>query len=201
VLFEYHLFDAIMDGRITVTFRNWSRPQAKSGARHRLNSEGAIAIQSVTKVNVADIASQDVRRAGFASLDALRAELTRVKPLPSSGLVYRVEFRFIREADPRAQLAADQTVTDVDVTTIAAKLDRMDARSEHGAWTRETLRLIADNPRVPSTTLAARVGRERFAFKTDVRKLKALGLTISHDIGYEISPRGRAFLIRDADRS
>jgi ribosomal protein S19E (S16A) len=33
-----------------------------------------------------------------------------------------------------------------------------------------------------------------------VRKLKALGLTISHEVGYEISPRGRAFLDREATR-
>ena len=37
------------------------------------------------------------------------------------------------------------------------------------------------------------------AFKTDVRKLKKLGLTISHDVGYELSPRGRAVLQRLAD--
>ncbi len=35
---------------------------------------------------------------------------------------------------------------------------------------------------------------ETAPFKTNVRKLKALGLTISHDTGYELSPRGRASL-------
>jgi hypothetical protein len=40
------------------------------------------------------------------------------------------------------------------------------------------------------------VGRERPAFKTDVRKLKRLGLTISLDVGYRLSPRGEAFLGR-----
>lgn len=30
--------------------------------------------------------------------------------------------------------------------------------------------------------------------KVDIRKLKALGLTISHDVGYEPSPRGTAYL-------
>jgi hypothetical protein len=44
-------------------------------------------------------------------------------------------------------------------------------------------------------------GRERFAFKADVRKLKMLGLTISHDVGYEISPRGQVFMAREASRS
>ena len=39
-----------------------------------------------------------------------------------------------------------------------------------------------------------RLGRETLPFKVDVRKLKKLGLTQSFEVGYEISPRGRAFL-------
>jgi hypothetical protein len=42
------------------------------------------------------------------------------------------------------------------------------------------------------------VGRETAPFKLDVRKLKNLGLTISLEVGYELSPRGQAFL--DATR-
>jgi hypothetical protein len=41
------------------------------------------------------------------------------------------------------------------------------------------------------------VGRELAPFKLDVRKLKNLGLTTSLDIGYELSPRGQAFLDHD----
>ena len=44
--------------------------------------------------------------------------------------------------------------------------------------------------------LAASLGRERLSFKADVRKLKALGLTESLEVGYRLSPRGRAFLER-----
>jgi biotin operon repressor len=45
-----------------------------------------------------------------------------------------------------------------------------------------------------STTLAETLGRERFALKTDIRKLKRLGLTLSLEVGYELSPRGQAYL-------
>jgi hypothetical protein len=40
------------------------------------------------------------------------------------------------------------------------------------------------------------VGRDTAKFKNDVRKLKSLGLTISHSPGYELSPRGHALLAR-----
>ena len=52
------------------------------------------------------------------------------------------------------------------------------------------MRLIADHPHVRAPDLAASVGRETAPFKNDVRKLKALGLTISHSPGYELSPAG-----------
>jgi hypothetical protein len=35
---------------------------------------------------------------------------------------------------------------------------------------------------------------DRYAFKDLVYKLKKLGLTYSLDVGYSISPRGRAYL-------
>ena len=38
--------------------------------------------------------------------------------------------------------------------------------------------------------------REVPAFKRDVRKLKNLGLTISLEVGYRLSPRGEAYLRR-----
>jgi hypothetical protein len=61
------------------------------------------------------------------------------------------------------------------------------------------LHLIADRPHVRAPDLAASVGRETAAFKNDVRKLKALGLTISHSPGYELSPRGHELVRRLGD--
>ena len=55
-------------------------------------------------------------------------------------------------------------------------------------------RRIRDNPRVVSKELATLRGVELLPMKADIRKLKALGLTISHDVGYELSPRGAAYL-------
>jgi hypothetical protein len=45
-----------------------------------------------------------------------------------------------------------------------------------------------------ASKLAKQLGRETLPFKVDVRKLKKLGLTQSFEVGYEISPRGRAYL-------
>ena len=70
------------------------------------------------------------------------------------------------------------------------------AASRHGAWTSRVLKLIARRPGVRAPDLAAVVGRATRLFKADVRKLKELGLTESLEVGYRLSPRGRAWLKR-----
>jgi ribosomal protein S19E (S16A) len=49
---------------------------------------------------------------------------------------------------------------------------------------------------VRAADLAASVGRDKPSFKLDVRKLKELGLTESLEVGYRLSPQGRAVLDR-----
>jgi ribosomal protein S19E (S16A) len=44
--------------------------------------------------------------------------------------------------------------------------------------------------------LAPVTGQDTQPFKRDVRKLKELGLTESLEVGYRLSPRGRAVLER-----
>ena len=65
-----------------------------------------------------------------------------------------------------------------------------------GEWALPTLKLISKRPRVAASALAKSLGRERDPFKVDVRKLKRLGLTQSFEVGYELSPRGRALLAK-----
>jgi hypothetical protein len=60
--------------------------------------------------------------------------------------------------------------------------------------------LIGERPEVRAGDLADALGREKPAFKLDVRKLKALGLTESLPVGYRLAPRGRALLEMGADR-
>ena len=88
----------------------------------------------------------------------------------------------------------DTLPTPADVAQITAALDRLDNGRRTGPWTREILRLIASRPTVRAPDLAESLGRETIRFKTDVRKLKELGLTHSLPVGYELSARGRAYL-------
>ena len=56
--------------------------------------------------------------------------------------------------------------------------------------------MIRNHPGIVSGELARMTGYEQKWFKPQVRKLKNLGLTISLEVGYKLSPRGAALLDR-----
>jgi hypothetical protein len=182
---------AIKAGELDLAFRRWERPRVVVGTRMR-TAVGLIEVTSVDRVEDDDLGDEDARRAGAASLVALRAGLAARAEQPA----WRVGLRF---AGPDPREALRDAVPDADeIAAIVARLDRLDRASKHGPWTREALDLIDRFPQRRAPDLAARVGRETAEFKTDVRKLKELGLTESLDIGYRLSPRGATVV--DAER-
>ena len=190
MLFEQRLWAGLADGSVTVTFRRWKRPRARAGGRHRTPA-GVLAVDAVAEVDPAAIGEDDARAAGFASLADLLRQLDR----HGDGPVYRVDFHHVG-ADPREALRQDAELPEQELARLRARLDRLDLAARDGPWTVAALRLIADRPGVRAGDLAEAAGRERLAFKTDVRKLKELGLTESLEVGYRLSPRGRALLER-----
>ncbi|GAA5123955.1 hypothetical protein GCM10023339_44730 [Alloalcanivorax gelatiniphagus] len=176
---------AIKAGTIDLAFRRWARPRVVVGTRMR-TAVGLVEVTSVDQVSVASLRAEDARRAGAASLAALKEALS----VRSADPAWRIGVTYAGP-DPREALRA--SVPDADeLAVINARLDRLDASSAHGPWTRETLDLIDLHPTVRAPDLAAQVGRETADFKKDVRKLKELGLTESLAIGYLLSPRGEA---------
>ena len=99
-----------------------------------------------------------------------------------------------RIADPRDALRSDTRMSSSDIAGLRARLARMDATSPHGPWTAATLRAIDTRPGTVSTVIAADLSFDRTWLKTQIRKLKALGLTESLEVGYRLSPRGVALL-------
>jgi hypothetical protein len=193
VLFEAKYGPGIADGSITLTFRRWKRSQAVAGHTYR-TAAGRLTVEAVDLVEVAAITTAQARRAGYGSADRLRADLRGASDQP----VYRVRFRPADDPDPRDQLAATTELDAEGAAEIDRRLARLDRASSWGPWTGSTLQMIARRPGVRAGDLAASVGRETAPFKLDVRKLKALGLTLSLTVGYQLSPRGQAYLARQA---
>jgi hypothetical protein len=181
---------AIKAGEIDLAFRRWDRPRVRVGTRMR-TAVGVVEVLAVEQVPLGALRAADARRAGAASLVELKQALAHRTDRP----VWRVGLRYAG-ADPREALR-EQVPEPEELATILARLDRLDAASRHGAWTRATLEIIDRNPGVRAPDLAAQLGRETLAWKADVRKLKELGLTESLAIGYRVSPRGEAVLDHD----
>jgi hypothetical protein len=188
VLFEKRLRDGILDGSITLAFRRWKRPQVVAGHRYRMGAGAGLAhVVSVSMVNPSEITHADAQAAGFPNLAPLLNDLG-VEAEP----VYRIELCAAPEPDPRDLLSQSDILSHADLEALAHKLDRLD-RSR--PWTRQTLAAIAAHPAVRAADLAQQLGwQDLHEFKLHVRKLKELGLTSSLLVGYELSPRGRAFL-------
>jgi hypothetical protein len=189
LLFEQRFWPLIAEGEVTVTFRRWKRRQVVVGNRYR-TPVGFIAVDAIDIIDPMTITDGDARRSGYASGDAVRGDLRGAADQET----YRIAFHFVGGPDPRAELAATAELSDADRADLDKRLDRMDKAGAHGPWTRQVLRLIADRPATAAGVLAEALGRERLTFKTDVRKLKNLGLTESLERGYRLSPRGRAYL-------
>jgi hypothetical protein len=188
MLFTADAWPGLADGSITLTFRTWTKPQARTGGRYRVAGMLLEAVD-VAQVRAGDITDADAARAGAADAAAV---LARMKVTDPDRLVWRVELRYVG-TDDRAERRADDGLDPATIDDLKARLDRMDRRSGK-PWTRQTLRLIERYPGIVSTALARQAGQERMAFKADVRKLKELGLTESLEVGYRLSPRGEAVL-------
>jgi biotin operon repressor len=189
VLFERRLREGIQEGRIVLAFRRWKRSQVVAGHRYRTGSD-IIEVDAVDLVTQRDIDAGQASQAGYATVRELVADLRGDKKTP----LYRIRFHRVDEPDPRDELATQSELTSPELAALTAQLARMDNSGSHGPWTRAVLRQIADHPATVSTVLADTLGWERQDFKLHVRRLKQLGLTISLDVGYRLSPRGEAYL-------
>ena len=188
MLFRQDTLEGIREGRITLAFRRWRRPTVRSGGTLMVPI-GQLQIVEVRQITDDDITEDDARRAGYASCAALREELAS----RTEGELYRVELGALGP-DPRIALRTRDSLNDAELTTLRAKLAKLDASAPGGPWTRRYLELIRDKPAIRAGDICKDVQMERFPFKANVRKLKALGLTESLEVGYRLSPRGEAVL-------
>lgn len=194
----------ILTGQVCLVFRRWRTARVYAGRTYRTNA-GRLIVEDVRDIEAAAITDADARLAGKADADQARADLRGDPDWP----VFRIAFHRAEDPDPRAELAARADPQPEELTELHARLARLDRVSTRGPWTRSTLEVIAAQPATRAADLATGLGRETAPFKlalpqpgrvpaspgrSQVRKLKNLGLTYSLEVGYRIAPRGAAYL-------
>jgi hypothetical protein len=188
VLFTQATLAGIVDGTITLAYRRWRAARVREGTSLR-TAAGVIGVTGVSAIEREDITPEDARQAGFTTLRALIDQLQHHR----DGQLFRIGLRF-EGRDPRIALRQRDRISRDERDRLLARLDRLGARAAGGPWAIRTLRLIESHPATRAATLAQMAGLDTRRFKTRVRELKEFGLTESLDIGYRLSPRGRAFL-------
>ena len=121
MLFSAAAWPGLADGSITVTFRTWSKPQAKVGGRYRVGGM-LLEATAVSQVSVSSLTDDDAVAAGEVTLVQL---LTRLKPSPPDASVWRVDLRYLG-IDDRIERRAIDDLTDDDITALRTRLDRLD---------------------------------------------------------------------------
>lgn len=190
MLFKQKHLEGIKSGKITLAFRRWKKLGVKPGS-HIKTSVGIIRINTIEEISLSQILDDEAKSAGLKDAASLVALLGK----QDEGQVYRIGVQFDSE-DPRVELRETEELGEADFVEIQKELLNLDKHSKTGKWTGKVLEAIKENPRLKAADLAVLVKREKEWLKLNVRKLKGLGLTISHEPGYSISPRGEAYLAK-----
>jgi hypothetical protein len=192
VLLPMKVAQGVAEGSVSLAFRRWRKQDVVPGQVFTTSS-GLVRVDAVTVVDAEAITDEEALRAGWPDAERLRRRLA------PDGETYRVELSYAGP-DPRVALRSSAELTPEDVAELDRRLERLDRAASHGPWTLHYLELIRQHPQRRAPDLAALVGRETAPFKIDVRKLKNLGLTVSFPVGYEVSPRGLAYLAHTTRR-
>jgi hypothetical protein len=189
VLFRQEILKGIAEGRVTLAFRRWHRAPPVDGSSLR-TPIGVLCLDRVTLVDDGDITADDIRRTGLTPAE-LRASIE------GEGTLLRIELRRAGD-DPRVGLR-ERIPGAAELAAIGTRLARLDHAAKT-PWTSRYLQLIGDQPGIVSRVLAPQVNADLPLFKRRVRQLKELGLTESLEVGYRLSPRGRAVADSIANR-
>lgn len=186
MLFSQRTLDSIVAGEIDLVYRRWKRPAVVVGTLQR-TSHGLVEVLGIRQVDETDL---DARRAGYATVEKLLADL---RPPEPDRRLYEIKVGWAGE-DPRVKLRSEDQLDHSEIQLIDEVVAGIGRR---GAPTGiELLRIIAVHPGKLARDLASELGVERGVLKRRVRQLKELGLTESLRVGYRLSPRGVAYLAR-----
>jgi hypothetical protein len=182
MIFKVHQLQGIKSGTISLAFRRWEKPNVKKGSTMK-TAVGVIRVTDVEPIKDNAITKSDATKAGYESIDSLMKAINKVK----AGIIYKVKLKYHSE-DPRLELREKTDLTEAEYQKLKTKLDRLD--KTRGPWVLIVMKLIKRYPERRAGDLADIMRMDKFDFKINVRKLKNLGLTISHEIGYSLSPLG-----------
>lgn len=184
MLFKTRFLELIKKKKVKTAFRKWTRPTVKEGGT-LITAIGQLAIQSVDVISYSEITEEDIASAGYDHRKDLDDELR----LKKEGRIYRIRFLLLGE-DPRIKLRGENAISPNELDALRQKLTKLNQSGPLENWTSVVLNEIRKHPGKRAQDIADSLGVEKDWLKPNIRKLKNLGLTISLETGYKLSPRG-----------
>ena len=92
--FSPELRDGVAAGRITLSFRLWTRAQVKVGGQYA-TAGVRIEVDSMEMVPFSSVTPAEVRRSGEKDRESLRKRAAHSGPIDDDTLVYRIEFHVL----------------------------------------------------------------------------------------------------------
>jgi hypothetical protein len=92
--FSPELREGVASGRITLTYRLWTRPQVREGGRYAV-AGASIEVDSIELMPFSTVTAADVRRCGEKNRETLRSRTAHAGPVHDDTLVYRIEFHVV----------------------------------------------------------------------------------------------------------
>lgn len=186
MLFKSKILKKIADGEVTIAFRKWNRPSVKTNGTLK-TSVGLLKIMSVEKVLLSHVTQSEIEKAGYTCMTQLEAELNMKK----EGQIYCISFQ-LTGPDPRIELRETTDLSANELDVLIQKLEKWNSNEQAPIknWVYRIFLFLYDEPGGFARHYAAKLNVEKEWLKTNMRKLKNLGLTISEGRGYTLSKRG-----------
>ena len=187
MLFTVDTLKKIKSGNVTQALRRWKRPTVKQGGT-LITRIGQLSIDSIQKIQISQLDSSIINNCGISDFEKWRVKFYDKR----EGDLYLINFS-IKGPDPRIVLRNDTSWTEKQLTVIMKKLETWDKNSTV-PWTESVMKFIHEHPQTRAADMGVQLNIEKHILKPNIRKLKSQGLTISHSVGYELSPRGLKLL-------
>lgn len=188
MLFKQKHLDGIKEGKVSLAFRKWKSTPLKKGSLLK-TSVGIVEITDIAIINQPHINEIDAQKAGFINLESLLKSIYS----EDAGKIYKIHVRFLKE-DKASKPKEKSSLSQGEIDMLKAKLLQMDKYARHGFWTKDILTSIKDNPKLSLTQLSEKTGKTKEWLNLNIRKLKNLGLTVSLDPGFDLSPTGKLLM-------
>jgi hypothetical protein len=191
LLFEKNLHDAIREGRVTLTFRNWEKPRVNADKTYRAGDVGEVFIEDISQVPLSEVTEEEARAAGAESLEDFRRYYGARNPRVDfeRDRVYRVRFRY---AGNDAALVLAGRLGEEALRRLDRQLAHIDVQSYEGEWTHFFISTLTQKRWMRPGELAQQLGTDQDMVRRKMKILAEIGLVRADPgLGYSLSDGGR----------